>query len=257
MGTGLEEELFEAAVLALKDSIASSPKQSRRMLLRSLLTKFGFKTRTQERIHRLSNAMNEVGIHAAPPLAECPRDGWVALSLAIDPNPTGLPINPPDIWFEEIERKQFATEKEVEIRFIVPLLERLGYSEDDRADGFPIEIVVGSKRTVAEADFVLFDGRNRSMDNALLVIEAKRTGKRVKDFISQARSYAMFMGAPYYMVTNGDDILVLHYQSPIEADRVVFTGHRATLKENYNDLYRLIGKPNAVSKNAERRRKQV
>lgn len=256
MTTGLEEELFEAAVLALKDSIATTSSQSRRLRLRSLLTKFGFKVRTQDRIQRLSIAFAEVGILVLPALSECDRDAWLSLTIDQKSDPLCLKVDPLDPWFDEIARKEFATEKEVEIRFIVPLLERLGYCEDDRADGFPIEIVVGTKRTMTEADFVLFDGRNRSMDNALLVIEAKRTTKRVKDFISQARSYAMFMGTPYYMVTNGDDILVFHYQSPLEADRQVFTGHRGSLRESFRELFGIIGKPYAAAKNIERRKRR-
>ncbi len=257
MPTGLEEELFEAAVLALKDSISTAPKQIRRTRLRSLLAKFGFKTRTVDRLQHLTNAFTEVGILTLPTLSDCDRDDWVALSVirpitAPEPEP-----NPLDAWFDEIAKKEFATEKEVEIRFIVPLLERLGYTEDDRADGFPIEIIVGSKRTVTEADFVLFDGRNRSMDNALLIIEAKRTTKRVKDHVSQARSYAMFMGTPYYMVTNGDDIMVFRYQSPLEADRQVFSGQRKTLRESFQELFGIIGRPHAAAENIERRKRRV
>ncbi|MFN8010422.1 MAG: type I restriction enzyme HsdR N-terminal domain-containing protein [Holophagaceae bacterium] len=245
--------MFEAAVLALKDSISSTPKKVRRMRLRSLLTKFGFKIRTAERVLRLGTALAEVGIHSEPPIHECFRDDWLVLSILESPVVGSETLNQWDEWFDEMARKEFSTEKEVEIRFIVPLLERLGYTEDDRADGFPIEITVGTKRTVAEADFVLFDGRNRSMDNALLVIEAKRASKRVRDHVSQARSYAMFMGTPYYMVTNGDDILVFLYQSPLEADHLVFNGHRGSLRDCFQELFGFIGKPQAAAKNIERR----
>lgn len=253
MATGLEEELFEAAILALKDSITTAPKQIRRMRMRSLLAKLGFKVRTAERLQRLTSAFAEVGILTQSALSACDRDDWIILSVNQPGTQHEPEPNPLDPWFDEIAKKEFATEKEVEIRFIVPLLERLGYTEDDRADGFPIEIIVGSKRTVTEADFVLFDGRNRSMDNALLIIEAKRTTKRVKDHVSQARSYAMFMGTPYYMVTNGDDILVFCYQSPLEADRQVFSGQRKTLGESFQELFGIIGKPQAAAKNIERR----
>jgi hypothetical protein len=253
MPSGLEEELCDATILALKDSITAAPKHIRRMRLRSLLAKFGFKIRTADRLQHLTNAFLKVGILTQPPISGCERDDWIVLSVP-DPAPqTEQELDQFDPWFDEIAKKEFATEKEVEIRFIVPLLERLGYTEDDRADGFPIQIVVGTRRTVAEADFLLFDGLNRSMDNSLLVIEAKRTTKRVKDFVSQARSYAMFMGTPYYMVTNGDDILVFHYQSPLEADRQVFTGQRKTLRASFNELFGIVGKPHAAAKNVERR----
>ncbi len=256
MPTGLEEELFEASILALKDLITTAPKQIRRMRLRSLLGKFAFKARTVDRLQRLTKAFLEVGILTQPALSDCDRDAWIVLSVLQPASQHEQELDSMDPWFDEIAKKEFATEKEVEIRFIVPLLERLGYTEDDRADGFPIEIIVGSKRTVAEADFVLFDGRNRSMDNALLVIEAKRTTKRVKDHVSQARSYAMFMGTPYYMVTNGDDIWVFCYQSPLEADHQVFSGQRKTLRDSFQELFEIIGKPHAAAKNIERRKRR-
>jgi hypothetical protein len=72
------------------------------------------------------------------------------------------------------------------LRFVIPLLERIGYNEDDRADGHPVEQVIGVRKTRTEADFVLFDGKNRSNDSALLVVEAKNIGKNLSDHIQQA-----------------------------------------------------------------------
>lgn len=121
-------------------------------------------------------------------------------------------------------------------------MERLGFSEDDRADGYPVEQVVGVKRSKTEADFVLFDGRNRTKDNALLVVEAKALGRNLADHISQAKSYAMFLGTPYFLVTNGDDIRVFLYRSPIESDVEVFKAKRRDLAQTFRTLYNFISR---------------
>ncbi|WP_104992435.1 type I restriction enzyme HsdR N-terminal domain-containing protein [Deinococcus sp. NW-56] len=246
-------ELHEA-IEKIRGALEATPRKSRRILLKTLLREFGFKVRSADRLTRITEGLNRAGILVAPDLATCDREAWVTLSL-VDPS---LPVHPveelrppvPDIsqdaWFEDVQTKTFASEREVEIRFILPLLERLGYHEQDRADGFPVDIVVGVRKTRAEADFVLFDGDRREVGNVLLVVEAKRTGKRLTDHVAQARSYAMFLHSPYYLLTNGDDLRVFLYRSPIEADVEVYNSHRNALRENFADLYRLIGRAAVV-----------
>ena len=98
------------------------------------------------------------------------------------------------------------------------------------------------RKTKTEADFVLFNGLNRSRDNALMVVEAKNTGKKIGDYIGQARSYAMFLGTPYFLVTNGDDIRVFLYRSPIESDVEVFKSTRMHISSTFQSLYNLVSK---------------
>jgi len=40
-----------------------------------------------------------------------------------------------DKWFDDLGERAFRTEREVETKFIIPLLTRLEYSENDRFDG--------------------------------------------------------------------------------------------------------------------------
>ncbi|WP_135230005.1 type I restriction enzyme HsdR N-terminal domain-containing protein [Deinococcus fonticola] len=243
-------------VTRIQAALEATPKKSRRVLLRTLLKEFGFKIKSGDRLTRIQGRLAEVGIHVNPDLAECDREDWVTLSLIApalpntDPPASTMPGFSEDPWFTEVKAKTFASEREVEIRFILPLLERLGYREENReenrADGFPVDIVVGVRRTRAEADFVLFDGPNRDANHALLVVEAKRAGKRLSDHVGQARSYAMFLQAPYYLLTNGDDIRVFLYRSPIESDVEVYTGHRESLLDNFADLYTMISREAVV-----------
>lgn len=239
----------------IKGAIESTPKKAKRILCKTLLKECGYQVKTKERAELLMKTFTEAGITVTPGLVECDRDDWITLTI-LQPNVPVEDLMPQnnfisekeiettvdDLWFSELLTKSFDSEKEVEIRFILPLLERLGYSEEDRADGYQVEIYEGVRKTTKEADFVLFDGRNRSKDNALLVIEAKAMGKKLSDYIGQARTYAIWLGTPYYLVTNGDEIRVFLYRSPIESDIEVFNGNRKDLRETFRNLYNLISK---------------
>ena len=252
--TDIPNNELKEPVARIQAALEATPKKSRRVLLKTLLKEFGFKAKSGDRLTRMQGSLAEVGIHVNPDLADCDRDDWVTLSLVSpalpntveDPPAANFPDFSNDPWFNEVKAKTFASEREVEIRFILPLLERLGYHEEDRADGYPVDIVVGVRRTRAEADFVLFDGPNRDANHALLVVEAKRTGKRLSDYIGQAKSYAMFLHAPYFLLTNGDDIRVFHYRGPHLTDVEVYTGKRESLLENFADLYTHISREAVV-----------
>jgi hypothetical protein len=144
---------------SMREAINDSPKKSKRVLLKTLLKMFGHKTRQRHWIEAMDKFITEAGILISPSLVEVERDGWVVLSVT-DPH---LPVGDfspkdqeetgrnnqdlaPDAWLANISLKSFNSEKEVEIRFVLPLLERLGFSEEDRADGYPVEQIVASKR---------------------------------------------------------------------------------------------------------------
>lgn len=253
MKTGREHsEVIEE----IKTAIETSTKKSKRVLCKTLLKQFGFNVKTKERAALLGKLFAEAGINVFPSILEADREDWITLSLVNPAVPVSdfvsgttdveSPVKSDDPWFDNILSKSFDSEREVEIRFILPLLDRLGYDEDDRADGYPVEIYEGVRRATKEADFVLFDGRNRSKDNALLVIEAKATGKKLQDYIGQARTYAIWLGTPYYLVTNGDEIRVFLFRSAIESDVEVFSATRHNLKAAFANLYNLISKPAIV-----------
>lgn len=240
---------------SIREAIEESPRKSKRVLLKTLLKMFGHKTRQRHWIEAMEKSLTDEGVLISPPLIEADRDAWVVLSVTDPRLPVGdfsptVPVDldgnkqaqEPDPWLTTIASKTFNSEKEVEIRFVLPLLERLGYSEEDRADGFPVEQIVGVKKTKTEADFVLFNGLNRSKDCALLVVEAKNVGKKLADHIGQAKSYAMFLGTPYFLVTNGDEIRAFLYRSPIESDVEVFKSTRKDICSTFATLFNLLSK---------------
>jgi hypothetical protein len=252
----MTEQNHGAVSEAIRSAVFENPKKSKRILLKTLLGHYGFKTRQKHFIDTIHDNLVSLGVILSPDIRTIGRDDWVTLSVT-DPN---LPLEDfsansalegdhsqgCDPWLAGIAGKHFSSEKEVEIRFVIPLLDRLGYTEDDRADGYRVEQVVGGRKAKTEADFVLFDGRNRSKDSSLLVVEAKNFGENLSAHIQQARSYAIFLGTPYYLLTNGDEIRVFLYRSPIESDVEVFKVSRRDLPETFSALFNLISKPAVV-----------
>ncbi|MHB9072559.1 MAG: type I restriction enzyme HsdR N-terminal domain-containing protein [Desulfobaccales bacterium] len=246
----------------IKSAIESSSKKSKRLLFKTLLKNFGLKVKTKERAETLMKDLNDACIFVTPSLIECDRNEWVTLSINDPPIPLAEKEVPSPIQSEnhdtldklqEIISKRFNTEKEVEIRFILPLVALLGFVEEDRADGYRVEIYEDVRKSLKEADFVLFDGKNRAKDNALLVIEAKTVDKKLEKYIPQARSYAIWLGTPYYLVTNGEDIKVFHFRSAISSDVEVFSGKRQDLAATFGNLYRYINKQAIIEYKRQRK----
>jgi hypothetical protein len=131
----------------------------------------------------------------------------------------------------------------VEYYFIVPLLEQLGYVEDDFAIGYPVQMYEGVKKVNKEADFVMFNGLSRSKDDALLVVEAKKTERTItEDAVGQARAYAMWLTTPYYLATNGDDLRVYLFRGAVQPDLLLMTLNRKDLRQHWPLLYQTLHK---------------
>lgn len=234
----------EAAAAVIAAAVRDAPQCIRRMRLKTLLAQFGLKVRAVARLPGIQAALEAAGLDVEPALMRAQRDDWIQLS--------GRSRGAADGWLGDVGTKSFANEKEVEIRFVVPLLERLGYDEEDRADGHVIQQISGSISRRMEADFVLFSSASRQVDDALMVVEAKRPG--VRDFAryaAQARSYAMSVGAPLLLVTNGDEIRIYFYRGPLLAEVLLFSCGRNELPDMLERLKAVAGKAAAVALKAD------
>lgn len=50
-------------------------------------------------------------------------------------------------------------------------------------------------------------GTSRAKEDALLIVEAKKTDRILTDdSVGQARAYALWLSTPFYLVTNGDEV---------------------------------------------------
>jgi hypothetical protein len=247
--TDVVEEIFQ--------SILATPKRQRRLRSSTLWDKFGFERRTKDRVEQVKEALRHhsliMNLDDATFGTEA-KDEWIILSY-IEPDlpPTALPTEPPaptptppDDWFMLISNRVFESEREVEYYFVVPLLEHLGYTEDDFAIGYPVQMYEGVKKVNKEADFVLFNGGSRTKEDALLIVEAKKTGRVLtEDAVGQARAYAMWLSTPYYLVTNGSDIRVYLFRGAVQPDVLLMTLNGTDLKQQWGTLYQTLNK-NAV-----------
>ena len=237
---------IDQVVEEIHQSVLATPKRQRRLLSKTFWDMFGFKVRSRQRIEQVRNALNQRQLLTNIPTALLgteARDSWLiitydegldAVQVSVSGG-AGLQQMPPDTWFDLIESRTFESEREVEYFFIQPLVEQLGYAEDDYSIGYSLFVYQGVKKTKAEADFVLFDGKTR--DNALAVIEAKRPGKRLTDDdAGQARSYAIALSVPYYMLTNGDELRLYRFRAGMQQDVLLSTFKRSELRSRWVEL---------------------
>ena len=192
------------------------------------------------------------------------KDEWVILTFVEPPRPAAViqeelkladvPI-PENQWFELLANRVFESEREVEYYFIVPLLEQLGYVEDDFAIGYPVQMYEGVKKVNKEADCVLFNGLSRTRDDALLVVEAKKTERILtEDAVGQARAYAMWLTTPYYLVTNGEDLRLYLFRGAVQSDVLLMSFRRNELAPMWPALWQTLNRA-AVIEYKEKLRK--
>ncbi len=237
-------------------SILETPKKQRRLKSSTFWNKFGIKRRTQEHIDQVKKALEEHSIFFNIDdlyFGTESRQDWITLSY-LEVEPPQLPTQeiksdekiptPSEDWFKLIENRQFGSEREVEYFFIIPLLKQLNYTEDDLAIGFRVRVNEASKNSNKEADIVTFNSRNDPNPNALLVVEAKSNSKLInKDDIAQAHYYCRELLAPYYIVTNGDEIRVYLYKGlTLQSDFLLMNFKRSEIKQNWIFLYKNLNK---------------
>lgn len=142
------------------------------------------------------------------------------------------------------------SEAEVSTKFIIPLLDCLGYSSNIRSEEFPIYGHSGGKKERPKpADFILFSSSSFAshrrdneqdkkwvQDHSLLVVEAKNIGKLAKT-PGQAQYYTMWSKALAYIETDGVDIYG-YIHSTTNADPKILDTKVCNLHQNqFLDLF--------------------
>lgn len=96
---------------------------------------------------------------------------------------------------------EYSREKDVEEKLIIPLLRKLGYSEDEYKQQMYVEI--GNHNSTLIPDFVLLPDEQRGSASGFAIIEAKRSipnKKKLEEVMVQAKSYAKLLTAKYCVV---------------------------------------------------------
>lgn len=266
----MSNELSISEVVAeIHQSVLATPKRQRRLLSKTFWGKFGFKARSKDRIEQVKEALKRQGLVRNLDDAHFGtenKDDWLVLSY-IEPNlppetqnkesPQTQAINcaPPDSWFQLMESRKFESEREVEYYFIAPLLESLGYEEEDFAIGYPIEMFEGVTKVKKEADFAIFNGASRDKKDALLIVEAKKadkmpskSDKMLADAEGQAKGYAVNLSAPYYLVTNAEETHLFLSRAGLQPDVALAKFPRSELRQKWEMLYQHINKAAVIER---------
>lgn len=112
-----------------------------------------------------------------------------------------------------------ANEAEVETKLLLHIFRLLGYTDTDRADKRPVTMSFGRERKTKAADFIIYDGSDRTAANALIAVEAKSPGEPLADAEDQVKSYALWAGTPFYMACNGEELLVATFLPGADASQ--------------------------------------
>jgi hypothetical protein len=243
-------------------SVTSSSFGTRRMKLRTLLGRFGYVKRSDANTAAITTGLSNLGISLNPPIVrfgddwEITTEDWIYLT---DANRAPLPVEVPsldkcvewksDPWFDKIASCELRTEKEVEIKFVVPLLSRLGYGDDDRFDGMPVPAAHGSKGTTLVIDFALFDSSVEGLRHQpLLTVEAKKENRLKKreeilNAHNQAKSYCLWTQCEYFLITDSMTVQAFHIARGNLADlQPLFVCGRHDLKDRFGELYAIISR---------------
>lgn len=104
----------------------------------------------------------------------------------------------------------YENEKAVEEKLIKPLIDRLGYSEEEYVQQMYVEI--GNHNHALIPDFVLHPESSKGHYSGEVIIEAKRSitsNKQLTEVKSQARSYAKLLGTKYAVIAAQEKVWVM------------------------------------------------
>lgn len=242
--------------LEMYQSVMQSPGKQKRLNSSTFWNLFYVKARLPSVVERIAKVLDMQGLKFAvksgEPFGKEKDNDWIILTPKVPETLSPPPVRPewpPPEWFEMMQTREFESEREVEAFFITPLLERLGYEYDDIVIGYPVEMFKGVQKTRREADFVIFNGSSRSKEDALLVVEAKKSDKGISvDHIGQAASYAQELLPACYIVSNGQQIIVFKFNGMLAPDERVMDFDRSELKEKWETLYGHISKEATIKR---------
>lgn len=238
----------EKVLQRIIEKIQASQDGKTRKQSKTFWKELGIMRRTDQMVQTLKNEMEKQGIIfelSKGELGEEDENEWIYFKKI------NIPV-PDENWFNEMNLKTFESETEVSVFFIAPLFKKLGYSEEDFYFEYSIKFPIKFEREFRgkRPDLVLFHGSDRTHENALIVVEAKKPiadQEKNEDNIARAaeeiKYYSMqFPNIHRSIATNGDDIVIFR-PSADHAPDLVLRLHRSELKAKWHNLYLAIAKP--------------
>jgi hypothetical protein len=236
--------------------------RSKRMKVRTLMKYFNYEKRTEDSATHITELLNERNVIVHPSIMKM-GDEWqlkfdhhVYLSINTQSNIEN-PVEEDrvsenwnsDKWFDSLNEKEYRTEKEVESKFLIPLLTRLGYGENDRYDGMPVSASHGSKPTRLEVDYALFNTEIETLKNQVFLIaegknfkDSKSQQARQEDARNQVKSYAYWVSCHFGLITDGKIIEVISLYPTVGGKKIIFKCRQDELKNTFKDLYKIVSR---------------
>lgn len=138
---------------------------------------------------------------------------------------------------------EYSQEKDVEEKLIIPLIQKLGYNNDDYIRQMYVEI--GNHNNTLIPDFVLLPDERRGSASGFAVIEAKRSipnKKTLEEVMVQAKSYAKLLTAKYCVVAAKEKIWVSERRDGYENILFEAAWEQLNDADTFYALTKMIGK---------------
>lgn len=225
----------------IRQSIEASQRGARRVRAHRFRELFGYHAWSPQRRELVEQLLRKQGIVVQPPLEEAERDDWLVMSV---PAPAKVweahPDQwPPAEWFDHLQSVRPSSEREVEMHFASPLLQGLGYREEQEAAGFGFRMYQGVHHQNVEADLIYFADESHDLEHGcpLVLVECKRPGRPTDAGSGQVRSYSFWVKPAYYVITDSQSLTVWDYQGALAPDIKVMEVAQHELRDRFDDLY--------------------
>jgi hypothetical protein len=243
---------------SIRRSIEVSQKGSRKVRCHTLRDLFGFQAWSPQRREVITRVLADLGVVVQPALSDAGPDDWVTMSLPDLPEPRNDTPEPRPTaeWFDHTMTVELGSEREVEMHFASPLFHALGYGDEQEAAGFRFETYAGVQFRIAEADLVYFETELHSVADGvpLILVEVKDSSQLPDAGTGQAKSYAYWIKPAYYVITNGEVLIVYNYQGGAVPDVKVLEMERSELLQRFDELYGIL---NPAAATEARRQKEA
>lgn len=138
-------------------------------------------------------------------------------------------------FFRNYDLSSIRSESDVEIKVVLPILNSIGYENNDVIMRCPVTFNQGRQIITKEADMVLKkNGRN------YIVIENKNPYEKIDDdVVAQLDSYAFGLSCKYGVICNGKNLIIRNYLDGNQKEEI----YRSSIPElDFETLFVLIGK---------------
>lgn len=144
----------------------------------------------------------------------------------------------PQEWIDKLYMLKYKNEIEVEIKFVFPLMMYLGYSLDEMRIRIPVTIQAGSQSIDCIADWVITQKSENGEKKTLIEVKSPKVALDYS-VRKQAKSYAIALGIPRYVITNGRQIIV--FERDVINDIEIMNLYIEEFEQEWNTLKYILG----------------